>query len=179
MGMVAATFSLTRQLIQHGPYDLVVQGGVAGAVSEGIELGDLLRVNCEYLIDLGAENRDGATLLPPVFGFPFAFPHREDGAIPIRSDAISPDVRGVTGGTVVRSSGSRSTIERLRRQYPRVEVESMEGAALAYVCRSLDQPAIQMRAVSNRVTERDRAQWKLQEAISVLGSGLSDLLDSL
>ncbi|MCB1043208.1 MAG: futalosine hydrolase [Acidobacteria bacterium] len=43
--------------------------------------------------------------------------------------------------------------------------ESMEGAAVAMVCRFLDLPFAQVRAVSNMVGPRERSSWKMQEAL--------------
>jgi futalosine hydrolase len=55
----------------------------------------------------------------------------------------------------------------------------MEGAALAYTCARLSQPAIQLRAISNYVTERARDSWKLPLAINQLNESLIEFIDSL
>ena len=40
----------------------------------------------------------------------------------------------------------------------------MEGAAIAHACRESGVPMIQVRSVSNRTGDRDRAGWDLETA---------------
>ena len=47
-------------------------------------------------------------------------------------------------------------------------VESMEGAALHYVCLQENIPFLQIRSISNAIGERDKTKWNLPEAISKL-----------
>jgi futalosine hydrolase len=55
----------------------------------------------------------------------------------------------------------------------------MEGAALHYMGRDLNIPFIQIRAVSNYVGERNKAKWKMNEAIYNLNETLLQYLDAL
>ncbi|HNJ95959.1 MAG TPA: futalosine hydrolase, partial [Ferruginibacter sp.] len=57
------------------------------------------------------------------------------------------------------------------------DIESMEGAALHYVCLQEKVPFIQLRAISNYVGERDKSKWKMQEAITNLHNELLKLLN--
>ena len=57
--------------------------------------------------------------------------------------------------------------------------ESMEGAALHYICRETNTPFIQFRAVSNYVGERGKTHWKIKEAIENLNDGLLKYVDRL
>jgi futalosine hydrolase len=56
------------------------------------------------------------------------------------------------------------------------QLESMEGAAVLYVCGREDIPAIQIRAISNYVGVRDRFSWKTEEAITALTKVISGLI---
>jgi futalosine hydrolase len=42
--------------------------------------------------------------------------------------------------------------------------EGMEGAALAHVCALYDVPFLELRAVSNRVEDRDLSRWRIRDA---------------
>jgi futalosine hydrolase len=53
-----------------------------------------------------------------------------------------------------------------------VQIESMEGAALHYVCLQEKIPFLQIRSVSNWVGERDRTKWKMKEALENLSTEL-------
>ena len=55
-------------------------------------------------------------------------------------------------------------------------IETMEGAALHYVCLSERIPFLQLRCVSNYVGERDKSKWALREAIMNLNIELQRLI---
>lgn len=58
-------------------------------------------------------------------------------------------------------------------------VESMEGAALHYVCLMEKIPFIQLRAVSNYIAERNKQNWNMKESIGNLNQALIKLLATL
>jgi futalosine hydrolase len=58
-------------------------------------------------------------------------------------------------------------------------VESMEGAALHYVCLRENIPFLQIRSISNEIGERDKKKWGLSEAITTLNEKLILLLNEL
>jgi futalosine hydrolase len=58
-------------------------------------------------------------------------------------------------------------------------IESMEGAALHYVCLQEHVPFLQLRSISNYVGERDKAKWKLKDAINNLNDHLAKLITQL
>jgi futalosine hydrolase len=53
----------------------------------------------------------------------------------------------------------------------------MEGAAFMYACLVHGIPFAQIRAVSNIVERRNRAAWKMNEAIEVLGSAVLAIIE--
>ena len=59
------------------------------------------------------------------------------------------------------------------------DIESMEGAVFHYVCLKEQIPFIQMRAISNIVGDRNKANWKMKEAIEILNSELIQLINEL
>jgi futalosine hydrolase len=58
-------------------------------------------------------------------------------------------------------------------------VESMEGAALHYVCLAEKIPFLQMRSCSNYVGVRNKKNWKIKESIANLNKELLDLLEKI
>jgi futalosine hydrolase len=50
--------------------------------------------------------------------------------------------------------------------------ESMEGAALHYVCLMENIPFSQLRGISNYIGERNKKKWKMKEAILKLNDEL-------
>jgi futalosine hydrolase len=90
--------------------------------------------------------------------------------------AMLPQVSGITVNTV---HGNDRSIGEVTRRFGSEIVESMEGAAFMYVCLIHDVPFAQVRAVSNRVERRNRAGWKMQEAIHNLGTTAMQILNTL
>jgi futalosine hydrolase len=78
--------------------------------------------------------------------------------------------------TVNTAHGHAASIARAVERY-NPHVESMEGAAFMYACLVHGMPFAQIRAVSNIVERRNRAAWKMGEAIEALGSTLLTIID--
>jgi futalosine hydrolase len=58
-------------------------------------------------------------------------------------------------------------------------IESMEGAALHYVCLQEKINFLQLRSISNMVGERDKNKWMIQEAVKNLNIELLLLLEKI
>lgn len=172
VGLMAATFSLTKALLKNG-YDFVLQAGVAGSFDPDLPPGALAVVKEEFLGDLGAEDRavfkdifelgllgeqeapfQEKALVNPMPTFPF--------------QEMPPAVAAITVHTV---SGHAPTIEARAAKFG-AALESMEGAALHYVCLKLGVPFLQLRAVSNFVEPRNKDNWQLPLAIKNLNEQL-------
>ena len=89
--------------------------------------------------------------------------------------AALPEAHGITVNT---AHGDDASIARLRARLT-PDVESMEGAAFMYACLVSGTPFVQVRAVSNMVERRNRAAWKLADAVRSLGDFSLAFLDSL
>jgi futalosine hydrolase len=72
----------------------------------------------------------------------------------------------------------KERIEQLIKKYEPV-TESMEGAALHYTCRSTNTPFLQMRCLSNYISERDKSKWMIKESLENLNSALLKYIDKL
>lgn len=77
--------------------------------------------------------------------------------------------RRVRGATVSTGAGvdGLSIAHALRTG---AQVESMEGAALAWVCAELGVPMVQVRVISNRTGARTEHSWDLRGALVRLGA---------
>jgi futalosine hydrolase len=58
-------------------------------------------------------------------------------------------------------------------------LETMEGAALHYVCLMENIPFIQIRAISNVIGERNKKNWKIDDAVLNLNMKLEQLVTAL
>jgi nucleoside phosphorylase len=59
------------------------------------------------------------------------------------------------------------------------EVEAMEGFAVLRAAALAGVPAVEVRAISNAVAERDRSAWSIDDALAALGAGLRAVLEEL
>lgn len=70
--------------------------------------------------------------------------------------------------TTSRVTGLRGQAEQAAALWGAL-AESMEGAAAAHVCALYRVPFLEIRGISNLVTNRDRASWEVDQAIAVAG----------
>ena len=176
--MLNTAYELTKHLAA-GKYDLVLQAGVGGSYVRSIALGDVVFITSDQYGDIGAEDHDNYLdvfemgLMNPATP-PYVVGKLLTPLLPIHNKIKLPQVSGLTINTV---SGSERTIKQRMDKY-HCDVESMEGAAMHYVCLTEHVPFAQVRAISNYVTPRDRSQWKMKEAITNLNKWLIDFIEN-
>ena len=176
LGLVSTAYLLGQRLHSQPPVQLAIQAGIAGAYDRSLALAEVVNVVSEQLGDWGAEDRNGTLISPASLGFPPGFPFDEAGVLrPPGPSAILP-YPTVAGLTVHRASGSEQTIAWLRQAFPATQVESMEGAAFFYACIAAGVDALQLRAISNYATPRDRGTWQIDQAIAAVNTALQQVL---
>jgi futalosine hydrolase len=73
---------------------------------------------------------------------------------------------------------SRQMIKFYRSRF-NAAIESMEGAALHYVCLMEKIPFIQLRSISNYIGERNKDKWNMKESINNLNNELIRFIKTL
>ncbi len=177
LGTTFTTYSLVKAL-QLCNYDLVINAGIAGSFSEQIPIGTVVNVKSEQIGDFGIEKEDRIT---SVFEAGFAdaneFPFTNGQLInPCSINTIT--LRNVKGFTSNISHGSSESIARIRKEFD-PDIESMEGAAVFYVCLMEKVPFLEIRAISNYVEIRDTNKWDIPVAIRNLTDALLKILTGL
>jgi len=179
VGMLNTAYELTKHL-QNGRYDLVLQVGVAGSYGRNIDPGQVVFVTSDQYGDLGAEDHDNYI---DIFEMglinkdtrPYVIGKLYTPLIAVHNKITLQQVSGLTVNTV---SGNERTIKMRHEKY-HCDIETMEGAALHYVCLKEKVPFAQVRAISNFVTPRNKSEWKMKEAIINLNNWLIDFVRSL
>lgn len=180
VGMVAAA-SWCSSTLARERYDVALNLGVCGSFDRALPPGTVVHVVADRLSELGAEDGDGFLSIQELQLLgenepPFTGGCLVNAAPPASATlAALPAVRGITVNTV---HGCDRSIARVVERFA-PQVESMEGAAFMYACLTLGQPFAQVRAVSNIVERRNRAAWKLPEAIAGLGDSTLRMLNEL
>jgi futalosine hydrolase len=179
VGIAATTHHLTR-VLQAGNYQRVINIGVAGAYNPHLPVGSVVQVIRDRFSDFGAEHGDSWL---PAEKLPFtgadSFPYVDGWLEPPSTEAYPPlhllRAVGITSDTVHTTPVS---IQRITSLY-QPDIETMEGAALFYVCMLMDIPCLQIRSVSNPVGIRNAANWNLDLALQNLRAMLIPYLQRL
>jgi futalosine hydrolase len=178
VGTPATIYHLQKKLYQ-GDYDFVIQAGIAGAFSNELSLGETVLIKQDTFGDIGAEEKRIFTPftssgLIDGHHFPFA-----NGWL-INATTLPKNVtlKSVKAVTVNKVSDSFLQKIQLTDAFD-AQVESMEGAALHYVCLLEKISFIQIRSISNYVGERDKSKWKIKEAFENLNTELTRLIRQL
>ncbi|MEU8524522.1 MULTISPECIES: futalosine hydrolase [Streptomyces] len=174
----ATSTALARAALGHGPtagprtapYDLVVSAGIAGGFQPDAPLGAIVVSDAIVAADLGAETPDGYLPVEEL-GFGHSV-HRVPDALTGRiAGALADGVQRHVVGPVLTVSTVTGTAERaaeLARRHPRAAAEAMEGFGVAEAAAAYGVPVVEIRAVSNPVGPRDRANWRIGQAMDSL-----------
>lgn len=166
IGAAFTTFQLTGTLANHH-YDRVLDLGISGSLTSDLKIGDVVNVVSDEFADLGIEKPDGfLTLFESGYINPNEFPF-EQGTLKATLQTGLEHLQKVRGITSNQSHGRGSSIAEIKSKYS-AQVESMEGAAVFYVCNNLGVPVSQVRAISNYVETRDFSKWNIPLALQNL-----------
>lgn len=179
VGLTSAVYALTKQLSISKPH-LVIQAGVAGCFDKKEPLAKVYCVKQDVIADMGVMDRNDYT---SVFDMKLVnkkqFPY-SNGLL------INPDknlLRRTKLKAVKSISVNEITTDKKRTAVYKKKwnplLESMEGAALHYVCLMEKIPFLQIRSTCNYIGERDKKKWKMKEAVGNLNTELIRLLEGL
>ncbi|QOV37548.1 futalosine hydrolase [Streptomyces ferrugineus] len=172
--LAAATTAtaLTRAALEGAPYALVVSAGIAGGFAPDAPVGSLVVADEITAADLGAQTPDGFV---PVTELGFGtVTHRPPEAL-VREVAAATGARRGAVLTVSTVTGTAERAARLRERHPTALAEAMEGFGVAEAAAAHGVPVLEIRAVSNPVGPRDRAAWRIGDALAALTEGFGKL----
>ncbi len=154
IGPVEAAAATARALALDQPH-AVLHVGVAGG--RGIAPGALVLGTEAVYCDLAAEIPVISRVGP------------DDGLLAALGAEL-PDALQLPIGTSAAVDGPCGSGQR------EIRVEAMEGFAVLRACALVGVPAVEVRAVSNEVGERDRGRWEIPLALSALDAALPRML---
>jgi futalosine hydrolase len=173
VGLPNAMYRLTEAVLNI-KYDFIIQAGIAGSFNNNLALGEVIIIEEDTFADIGV-NENGS--FSNLFNLGFA----DKDEMPFTNGWLKnntlinthlPCHRGITVNTI---NSDKTVIANQVKLY-NADVESMEGAALHYVCLLNNIPFLQLRSISNAVGERDKSKWKMAEAIDSLNEALPQVL---
>lgn len=176
---VPSTIYHLQKRIQQMEYDFIIQAGIAGSLNNNIELAQTVLVKQDCFADVGIEEKENYS---PIYKTGLSdedeFPFMKGWLINSDDNMKYGNLLKVKGITVNKVSDSELQKKQFINNF-NADIESMEGAALHYVCLQEKIRFIQIRSVSNYVGERDKTKWKMKEAIQNLNKELATLINEL
>lgn len=176
---VPATIYHLQKRIQQLDYDIIIQAGIGGTFIDEITPGQTVLVKQDLFGDLGMEEKENFnTIFEAGFADANEFPFEKSWLVnphTIFQASTLPAVKAVTVNKVTDNALQKQQL--INKFSP--QVESMEGAALHYVCLQEKIPFLQIRSITNEVGERDKTKWKMKEAIINLNDELEKMIGQL
>jgi futalosine hydrolase len=175
-GLMATSYHLSKYISLKRP-SRVIMAGIAGSFDSSLEPGTVVMVKEDLIADEGVlEKKKWHSMVD--LGL------RKKNQFPFKNGWLKNDhpllklssLKKVRGITVNQISAQRSVIDRLIENFDPA-IESMEGAALHFVCLMEQIPFMQLRAVSNQVGIRNKQKWNFSESITNLNKELTSLLE--
>ncbi|KAB2973381.1 futalosine hydrolase [Streptomyces sp. SS1-1] len=164
--------ALTTAALDGRPFALVVSAGIAGGFAPYAPVGSLVVADEITAADLGAETPDGFL---PVTELGFGtVTHRPPETL-VRAVASATGARPGAVLTVSTVTGTATRAARLRERHPTALAEAMEGFGVAEAAAAHGTPVLELRAVSNPVGPRDRAAWRIGDALAALAEGFGKI----
>ncbi len=150
VGPVEAAVATARELALRPP-SAVVHVGIAGG--RGITPGALVIGTESVYCDIAAEIPVVERAVP-------------DEALLSVVRAALPDALALPIGTSAAVGGADTGLR----------VEAMEGFGVLRACAQAGIPAIEIRAVSNEITEADRGRWRIGRALEAIAEAIPPVL---
>lgn len=169
VGVAAAAAGTTAALIR-GKYSLVISAGIAGGFADKAAIGSIVVASDIVAADLGAETAEGFASVEEL-----GFGSNRISAIAEWSRRLADRIQNaglpVHYGpilTVTTATGRAESAAALATRVPGAAAEAMEGYGAAVAAASNGVAVAELRAISNVVGPRDRAAWRIGEALEAL-----------
>jgi len=166
-GPIAAAARCAQLLAELRPSRVLLIGIAGSFDTEELPLGSAHLFGELWMDGVGASAGDGHDpLLPSQLGFP-QWPGKEDQAPVFEhlSLSLSPGHAAKRLLCVASASGNAQEASDRVRRFPGVQAEEMEGFGVALACRMQGLPLAIVRGISNRVGDRESANWDWKAAL--------------
>lgn len=178
IGLTATTYHLTRQMTIK-KYDAVIQAGVAGCFDLAVPLGSVVAVRQDTIADQSVLELEKLKTLFDLKLVPAnRHPFKKGWLVNSNKDLLKKSgLEKVKGISVNQITTAAPMIKFYRKMFQPV-TESMEGAALHYVCLMENIPFLQIRSISNYTGERNKKKWDMSKSISNLNEVLIRIISN-
>ncbi len=179
IGRANAAAATTEAIVRDGPFDAVVNAGIAGMLpGSGLDLGEVVVASQCVYAEEGLITPSG---FAGVEALGFALGDFPGNAVPVDEGLLARLSQRWPAGpiaTVATCSGTDDAAAAITQRTTAI-AEAMEGAAVVHAARRLSVPAIELRSISNTTGDRDRQRWDLPRALAALGDAVPRALAAL
>ncbi|HKZ66746.1 MAG TPA: hypothetical protein VJ111_10340, partial [Chitinophagaceae bacterium] len=178
IGLTATTYSITKQIQIRRP-DIIIQAGIGGCFNQDLVLGSVVAIKQEAIGDQAVIEKGKLKTLFDLNlltnnQFPFS-----KGWLINKSDVLKRiKLRKVKGITINEITTSKKKIKLYQDIFDPV-IESLEGAALHYICLMEKIQFLQIRSASNYIGERNKKNWNMKDSIGNLNKEIIRLLKTI
>ena len=178
IGLTASTYHLAKQLALK-KYDLVIQAGVAGCFGLRIPLGAVVAVKQDAIADQSViELQKLRTLFDLKLVPQDQYPYKKGWLINPNKEVLKKTKLKIVKGISVNQISTSGQMIKFYRDVFDPVTESMEGAALHYVCLMENVPFVQIRSISNYIGERNKKKWDMMDSIANLNDTLIKIINN-
>ncbi|WP_139996762.1 futalosine hydrolase [Paenibacillus paridis] len=152
------------------PYHLVISAGIGGGFVGRADIGSLVVADLIVAADLGAETPEGFLGVDELgFGSARIAVSSHWNSLLVHAMAVA-QLNVLSGPilTVTTATGTAETTSALAKRVDGAAAEGMEGYGVAVAATLFNLPISEIRAISNAVGPRDRAAWRIGEALASL-----------
>jgi len=181
IGSVSTAWALKQWITLNGKPDIAINAGIAGSYNDNLITGDVVMPVSDCFADSGIEDGDNFFTLSEA-GLISAdeFPYKNgllyaDIVYCEKMKGLLKPVRAITVNT---STGSETSRRKLLKKF-NPDIETMEGATFFYICCRENIPFLALRAISNRVEQRNKTNWNIALALNNLSEKFIDVLLTL
>lgn len=179
---IAAAAARTAGLIAELRPSRVMLVGIAGSFGDRLPVGSAWRFDRVACHGIGVGSGE-AFVSAEAMGWPQWPGDAADASSPV-GDSIAcvaapewPGPRADLLVTVATASGDAADARLRHRLVPDAAAEDMEGFGVALACRLAGLPITIVRGISNVAGDRDKARWRIAEALDAAGSLAARLLE--
>ena len=168
VGAPMAIYSLSKRLFASS-YELVIQAGIAGTLDDNLTIGETLIVEKDKFADIGmTEEGKFISVFESGLADGNEFPFNDEWLTNNADLNLYNTLKKVKGITLNNVS------EKLLPLNISLEntIETMEGAALHYVCLKEKVSFLQLRSISNKAGDRNKQNWNIKLAVKNLNAEL-------
>lgn len=180
IGNTLTTFWLTR-VLEYYSYDLVINAGIAGAYHSELPKRSVVQVTEEQFADLGYKDpQQYMTAFEMGLIGPDTFPFEKGKLINPHTDKkpFAQELQGAKGVTVQMIYHAREYLQAIRDKF-NPDIETMESAAVFYVCLVNQVPFVAIRGISNNIEETDKRHWDIPGALEQLSDFIINRIKTL